>query len=249
LRKWGIPTALALVSIGAYAWFFWFQTLMLIEMHYSYRHIPIAHMTPVQLSDHRIDSDGGTKLSFYGYDFEVPWKDIDTEHIQSKGLILIPFRSGLEIIVGHGSSHMLVDTVMENTKTDRGDFRAAYGAPVLQSDYEFLKLALNVTPASVRLADSKQEVARKSSLVLIKTLIAAGDSGIFEVQANGFRGFQYGNPGNHPKRITVTLCSADGEVEFSFSRKGMTPLAISQAEINRVIQTVRYKSEVETAQK
>lgn len=249
MRKWGIPTALGFVSIGAYVWFFWFQTLMLIEMHYLYRHVPIAHMTPVELSDHRIDSDDGTQLSSYGYDFEVPWKDVDTEHIQSKTMMLIPFRSGLEILVGHGSSHALVDTIMENTKTARGDFRSAYGDRVLQSDYEFLKLALNTTPASVRFSDSKQDVASKSTLVLIKTIVATGDSGIFEVQANDFKGFQYGDPGKHPKRITVTLCSADGEVEFSFSQKGMAPLAISQAEINRVIQTVRHRDVAETAQK
>lgn len=249
MRKWGIPAALAFVSIGACVWLFWFQTMMLIEMHHLYRHVPIAHMIPVELSDHRIDSDHGTKLSSYGYDFEVPWKDVDTEHMQSKTMMLIPFRSGLEILVGHGSSHNLVDAVMENTKTDRGDFRSAYGDHALQSDYEFLKLALNTTPASVRLSDSKQDVARKSTLVLIKTIIAEGDSGIFAVQAHDFRGFQYGDPGKHPKRITVTLCSADSEVEFSFSQKGMTPLAISQAEINRVIQTVRYNGVAETAQK
>jgi hypothetical protein len=38
----------------------------------------------------------------------------------------------------------------------------------------------------------------------------SGAPGIFEVQANEFRGFQYGDPIKHPKKITVTLYSADG---------------------------------------
>ena len=249
MRKWGIPTAAAFVSIGAFIWFFWFQTVMLIEMHYSYRHIPIAHMTPVELSDRRINSGEGTKLSSFGYDFEVPWKDVDAEHIKRKAMIVIPFRSGLAILVGHGSAHDLVDTALENTKTDPQVFRAAYGDRAVQSDYEFLKLALNTTPASIRLMDSKQDVVRKSTLVLIKALVVQGDSGIFEVQANEFRGFQYGDPEKHPKRITVTLYSADGGIELTFLQSSLNLVAISQADINRVIQTLRYSGAAETAHK
>lgn len=246
MRKWGISAAVAFVFIGAFVWFFGFQTLMLIETHYSYRHVPIAHMTPVELRDRGINVSEGTTLSAFGYDFEVPWKDVDAEHITRKRMIAIPFRSGLAILVGHGSSHDLVDTTLENTKTDPQVFRAAYGDSALQSDYEFLKLALNTTPASIRLTDSKQDVVRKSALVLIKAIVVPGDSGIFEVQANNFRGFQYGDPGKHPKRITVTLYSADGGVEFSFLQNDLSPVTISQADINRVIQTLHYRGADET---
>lgn len=248
MRKRAIPTAVAVVSIGAFVWLFWFQALMLIEMHYSYRHIPVAHMTPVELSDRRINSSEGTKLLTFGYEFEVPWKDVDVEHIQRKAMILIPFRSGLHILVGHESSpHDLVDTALEGTKTDPEILRAAYGNRALQSDYEFLKLAFNTTPASIRLTDSKQDVVRKSTLLLIKTLVAQSDSGIFEVQTNDFRGFQYGDPGKHPGRITVILYSSDSGIEFTFFQRNLSP-AISQADINRVIQTLRHNAVAQTAQ-
>ena len=251
MRKRAIATAVAVavVSIGAFVWLFWFQALMLIEMHYSYRHIPVAHMTPVELSDRRINSSEGTKLSTFGYDFEVPWKDIDAEHIKRKAMILIPFRSGLQILAGHGSSHDLVDTALESTKIDLKAFRAAYGDRALQSDYEFLKLAFNTTPASIRLTDSKQDVTRKSTLVLIKSLVAQSDSGIFEVQAHDFRGFQYGDPGKHPKRVTVILYSSDGAIEFTFFQGDRSQAAISQGDINRVIQTLRQNAIAQTTQK
>ena len=143
----------------------------------------------------------------------------------------------------------LVDTALERTKLDPQAFRAAYGDRALHSDYEFLKLAFNTTPASIKLTDSKQDVARKSTLVLIKTLVAQGDSGIFEVQANGFRGFQYGDPGKHPKRITVALYSADGGIEFTFLQNDVNPVVISQADINRVIQTLGHNGVAETARR
>lgn len=239
----------AIFAIVLYLWFFWFQIGMLILNRYSYRKMPIASMTPVELTDHRIASGDGSTLSSFGYVFEVPWQDIDTQNVRREAMVLIPFRSGLEILVGHGSTHSLVDTAIENTKTDPRHFRAEYGDQAAQSDYEFLRLALNATPGSIRLVDSKQDVARTTTLLIFKVLLVPGDSGIFMVQANDFKGFQYGDPSKHPKRITVSLYSAAGGIEFSFARKDMQPLAISQAEINRAIQTLRYNGLAETAQK
>jgi hypothetical protein len=251
-RKWGgILVALGVVfCVGTYLWFFWFQTLMVIQTRYSYRHIPIASMTPVELGDHTVASGTGTKLSCFGYEFEVPWQDVDTDNIQRKAMVLVPFRSGLEILVGHGSTHDLVDTVIESTKITPQHFRAAYGDGAARSDYGFLSLALNATPAKVRLFASKEDVVRQSTLVLVKAIIVPGDSGIFEVQANEFRGFQYGDPIKHPKKITVTLYSADGGIELTFAQRGGKPLtAVSQADINRIIQTMHYTSPTATALK
>lgn len=250
-RKWSraLIASTVILSIGAYGWFFWFQTLMLIQTYYSYRNIPIVSMTPVELTDHSVAPGEGSKLSCFGYEFEVPWQDVDTPNIQRKAMVLIPFRSGLDILVGHGSTHALVDTAMSETKNSPQRFRAAYGDLAAQSDYEFLKLALNSTPSSVRLFDSKENVLRKSTLVLFKAILVPGDSGIFDVQANEFKGFQYGDPNKHPKRVTVTLYSAEGGIEFIFAQKDMKPLAISQADINRAIHTLRYSGLVETAQK
>jgi hypothetical protein len=235
-RKILIVSALV-ISVGAYISFFWFQTLMIMQMRYSYRNIPIASMKPVELGDQSINENNGTKLSYFGYDFEVPWQDVDTDNIQSKTIALIPFRSGLGILVGHGSTHDLMDTVMSGMKTDLAHFRAAYGDEATHSDYEFLSLALNTTPNQVSLFDSKADVARKSTLVLYKAIMVPGDSGIFELQTPEFKGFQYGDPRKHPKKVTVYLASANGIIEFTFSQKDMKPLTTSQADINRVIQT------------
>src|SRR6266581_6572544 len=78
--------ATAMLSVGAFVWFFWFQTLMLIQMHYSYRDIPIASMRPAELSDHRVTPGSGTKLSAFGYSFEVPWQDVDTDNVKRKAM-------------------------------------------------------------------------------------------------------------------------------------------------------------------
>jgi hypothetical protein len=73
-RRRRLVALVAIFSLVLYLWFFWFQTAMLILNRYSYRKMPIASMTPVELTDHRIASGDGLKLSSFGYDFEVPWQ-------------------------------------------------------------------------------------------------------------------------------------------------------------------------------
>jgi hypothetical protein len=72
----------------------------------------------------------------------------------------------------------------------------------------------------------------------IETRANGGGSGIFLIQTNGFRGFQYGDPASHPPEVQVDLFSDQAHLHFVFSQKKNT-VGISQAEINRVIQTVR----------
>jgi hypothetical protein len=219
--------SMILLLLGTHLCFFWFQTIMVIETWYGYRKIPIAHMTPAELSDRSINPVNGTKISSFGYEFEVPWRDVEREEIQHKPMSIVPFRSGLEILVGHGTTHDLTDTIMSEAKVNSKEFRSRYPG----SDYDFLTLALNTTPSQVRLLGSKQEVGRRFSLLIFKAIIVPGDSGIFKVNTPELP--------KHPRKIAVTLYSGKDNIEFTFTRKDMTPLTISQADINRVIQSTR----------
>jgi hypothetical protein len=233
-----VVISMMLLSLGTYLWFFWFQSLMVFNIWYGFRKVPVVHMVPAELNDRSVNLVSGTKLSSFGYEFEVPWQDVELDKIQRKVMMLIPFHSGLEILVGHGSTHDLIDTVISETKTNPQEFRSKY-LESSQSDYDFLNLVLNTTPSQVRLLDSKQEVGRRSSLIILKAIIVPGDSGIFRVDTPDLHGFQYGDPAKNPRKIMVTLYSAKNNVEFTFARKDMKPLAISQADINRIVQTVR----------
>jgi hypothetical protein len=74
------------------------------------------------------------------------------------------------------------------------------------------------------------------SLAFKQVFIWNAESGIFLIRTPAFRGFQYGNPESGDRRITDDLYSQQGMIGFTFLR-GKSG-RISQAEINRVIQTV-----------
>ena len=83
-------------------------------------------------------------------------------------------------------------------------------------------------------------------MLVVKSIATPqADSGIFFVHTDGFDGFQYENPALHPKRVLVDLFSPDQSLEFTFllNYQGASP-KISQADINRIIQTVRKQETV-----
>jgi hypothetical protein len=101
---------------------------------------------------------------------------------------------------------------------------------------------LAVTPRDIGPFMPRQRAVAGSMLLLIKAIaMPKADSGIFAIQAQGFQGFQFENPKSRPPRIVDDLYSNDGGVELMFMLKpGGNGPGISQAEINRVIQSV-YK--------
>jgi hypothetical protein len=117
-----------------------------------------------------------------------------------------------------------------------------YGQKALDSDYEFTRLMIEATPSQVNLTTPEKDAIRTSTLLTMKAIAVPVDSGIFNVRTEGFKGFQYGDPAGHPKRIVVDLFSDERSLEIIFSRKDKTPLNVSQPEVNRVVMTLQKSS-------
>lgn len=77
-------------------------------------------------------------------------------------------------------------------------------------------------------------------LLTVKAICVPGDpnSGIFAVQGKDFKGFQYGRPQSPPKHLLVELFPEGGHLDLFFDQKENGPTVISQADINRVVQTI-----------
>ncbi len=207
-----------------------------------------TRLAPVELTDASVSPAASSKLSYFGYQFEAPWSDIDasTSKATNVNQALITFRSGLkisvtalppkEIINGLASSYATPQTVAPFIASE-------FGVEATRSDYEFLRRLYNFTPEKMnRWALSSAVHYRESMLLTIKSaaLVPWADSGIFNVRNAEYAGFQQGNPQAHPTGIVVSLYSDDGGIEFVFSQKSyQNPAGVSQAEINRVIQSVR----------
>jgi hypothetical protein len=228
--------------IGFCVSYFGVAVLFVLETHYVGWKFPMVKKTPAELSDLSISQASGQRLSYFGYEFDVPW-DIDQEKTKQVGKMeLITFRSGNALLFSKAAPKEFVHTFLSTTKVDPEKVRSFWGKEALESDYSLHRLILEATPGEVTLFTRREDAVRSSMLILFKGIMMPrdGESGIFRVRTDKFRGFQYGDPQAHPKSLNVEIFADDGGLYFVFAQKseGHAP-AITQAEINRVIQTVR----------
>jgi hypothetical protein len=245
-RRWRrILLALGIVAVAcaSYAWFFGFQTMMVLEMRWMARRAPVVRETPRALPDLSVSSAPGRKLSYFGYQFEVPWDDLDESKTKLyPNRVALAFRSGKSLVFSIAPPRYFITVVESMGKKDA--LRQIYGDAPLQSDYAMNRLILGANPDQVTLLTPRKEIVGTSILLVMKAIMVPEESGIFSLQTAGFQGFQYGNPQSGPRHVVANLFADDDGLEFIFGGQGKGyPLGISQADINRVLQTVRTTRE------
>jgi hypothetical protein len=245
-----LSVGILVVTFVVFLWFFGMQTFFVLEAHNVARKLPFVKRTPSVLPDTSVSQESGTKLSYFGYDFEVPWTDLDKERTKIIGgnKAIIAFRSGNALSVWSGQPHELMDGVLKEGNVSREDFRKLYGDEAMESDYNFKRLILESTPDKITLLNSSQSASSLWILLMLKAICVPGDpnSGIFVVQGRDFKGFQYGLPQNPPKNLFVELFPENGHLDLIFGQKQNGTTVITQADINRIVQTM-HKAPVELA--
>jgi hypothetical protein len=241
---------IAVVACGSFFWFFGVQTLFALEARYIGRKSPVVKRVPIELSDLSVSQATGKRLSYFGYEFEVPWDDIDESKSRIIGgnKAIIAFRSGNVLSVLSGSPREFVNLVLSSGKMDSDTFRQIYGDEALKSDYALHRIMLETTPAKITPFISNRKAVSGTMLLVMKAICAprGADSAIFAVTAADFHGFQYGRPQVPQVGFSVELFGDNGSLDFIFGQKMDGPTVISQADINRILQTL-HKVSGETA--
>jgi len=125
---------------GVYLWFFGFSTFAALEMRYLAWKNPEIRRTPVDLLASSLSAPSGKTILFNGYEFEIPWQDVDEEKSKvTKTQKVIAFHSGNAILVGLSAPKEFVNLVL-SSGFDAKSFRAIYGDEPLQSDYAMERL-------------------------------------------------------------------------------------------------------------
>ena len=238
-----IALFIVLLLCVAYVWFFGFQTLILLEARYLTRKAPAVRLAPAQLTDSAISRSPGRKLSYFGYEFEVPWNDVDEAKsgpIPDTNKAMIVFQSGNSLSIWHGSPRAFLNQVLSNDKIDQNTLRRIVGDEALQSDFALYRTILQMTPDKMTPFESQSDAANQALLVLVKgfCMPPGSESGVFAVSAGEFSGFQFGRPANPSGEVSVRLFSPASSLNFIFVHTAGGPTVISQPDINRILQTL-----------
>jgi hypothetical protein len=210
---------------------------------------PVARIVPTELKDKTVSEAPGTKLSYFGYEFEVPWSDLDETqtklHPQNKPektMVVLCFRSGLRLLISAAPPREWAKQLAEMAGNPQG-IESIFGRETMRSDYSFVKTLYEFSPDKMHhWAFLQRGQIREEFLLSIKSiaLSRSADTGIFNVQNQSYKGFQKGNPQSRQSEIEVELFSDEGGVDIILSQKDyQSPAGITQPEINRIVQSLR----------
>jgi len=219
----------------------------------------VTRVVPADLKDQSISQALGAKLSYFGYEFEIPWSDLDETHTKlypkdkpEKCKADLQFRSGLHLLVTATPPREWVNGLPEELEASPQELESAFGTEAMNSDYNFLKTLYAFTPDAMHHWTLSSAVhAREGLLLIVKSLgtVKAADTGIFNVRNENYKGFQQGDPRIRQDGIAVELFSDEGNIEFVFFQKNYkSPTGLTQPEINRIVQSLhRTRKSIATA--
>ncbi|MGC2327761.1 MAG: hypothetical protein WA604_13685 [Candidatus Sulfotelmatobacter sp.] len=210
---------------------------------------PVARVVPTDLKDASVSQAPGMKLSYLGYEFEVPWTDLDESKTKlypkdnpDKKMAFLFFRSGLRLVVKAVPPREWARFFATDWKLSPQQVEAFMGHEAAISDYVFLKNIYAFTPNSMHYwALSSRLHAREQMLLMIKSIVPSkpAETGIFNLRNPSFRGFQQGDPQIRQDTLLLNLYSANDSFEIAFLQKDYrSPSGVTQPEINRIVQSL-----------
>lgn len=203
------------------------------------RKLPGVKVTPQPLVDYSVSDAPGTVLSYFGYEFEVPWNTGYKQKAFGKGgLVQLWFESGqsLTFIVPANQGGLLAEIVQDES-LHMMNLRAVFGDLMNRSAYEQYAALLNATPSSIRVFGRRAEAVRGITLLTFKA-VAIGrpglETGVFSFKLPDKRGFQIGDP-QKSRRVDLEVFDIGGryvEIIYATAKDGVR---LSQPELNRIL--------------
>jgi hypothetical protein len=238
------------LAIIAFAWFFGAQSIMWWKVRQFENGNPVLWLIPRALGDTVPAKQAGLTLSAYGYAFEVPWGDIDKDKTRSgDSVTLYYFRSGpFLMFTNPEKAANIKESFLANDEKRKVAMQVG-GEKTLESNFTMTKAMLETTPAQMSVFAPRAKVIGPGILLMLKIIYAAGgETGIFAFDTPTVRGFQMGDPAKRPKSISVKAFDmGDHQLEITFGMQNGYTGQIAQAEVNRVLQTVRLVTKSEDA--
>ena len=215
---------------------------------------PVARVVPADLKDKSVSETPGKKLSYFGYEFEVPWSDLEETQTKlypkdkpNKTRVDLHFRSGLRVLVTAIPPRSWATELSTDFNVHPQRVESSFG----KSDYSFVKTLYEFTPEKMNHWSLSLRVHdREEFLLLVKSIALprSAETGIFNLQNQSYKGFQDGNPQVRQDEIVVHLFSDEDSVEMIFLQKDyQNPTGVSQTEINRIVQSLHKATQVGAA--
>lgn len=241
-KIWGIPLplAVAIALCVSYALIFGKPTDIVWTMKKEAAKNSHLSVVPIPLSNSSISQEKGTTENFFGYQFEVPWQGGEQKQRDSIAFVFSQSSQEAVSFFDPGGDRGFIRMMKETPGLRVGYLNPLYGRENVQSDYEFLRAALNTTPSQLSLFLPWSKEVYAANLLRMKEVALLGpQTGLYSFEFGQLRGFQQGDPVRDKNVEVEAYDAADRKFKLIFSSKSGPNGGMTQPHINRVLQTLR----------
>jgi hypothetical protein len=243
LRKFcGIPLLLPLVIAAAlaltYAHFFATRTEFIWRMKQEAARDHYLARVPIPIQDTTISGAPGTTVTSFGYEFELPWPAEVNVSEDIRAVALSQSEEKAVAFMNPTKFRGPLNDLRQRAKEGGEDLRILEYLFGAQSDYYLERSTLYATPDQLSFIFPGRKKALAALWLSFKQIREKeAETGLYSFKTGQLRGFQFGDPRRAKSIVVEAFDDQDRKLEFVFSNKFPTNLTITQAEINRVLQT------------
>jgi hypothetical protein len=242
-KIFGIPRPLVVIIVVVliYAYKFGGATSWILQARAAARKDPTLANVPIPLGDLSVSIVPGTTFSEFGFQFEVPWTARLKKHDDFAALIYVPEGELAAIMFFNpAKSPGLIKETREGLEKRGENPKAANLFLDAASDYDLERSTWYATPDQLSLFfPRRKDVFAATWLNIKSSLNQQAKTGLYSFTFGKLRGFQFGDPAKSHSVQVDAFDDQDRKFEFVFGSKPGPVFTITQAEINRVLQTLR----------
>ncbi|MGB6429391.1 MAG: hypothetical protein WBF06_02315 [Candidatus Acidiferrales bacterium] len=213
-------------------------TAIFFAARWEARRDPAVKVVPRPLADYSVSNSPGTELSYFGYEFEVPWSGPFKQTVFGKGgIVQLRFESGQYLSFTALTNHagLLTEIVQDNSMNFQW-LQPVFGDLLNRSAYDQYAAMLNTTPQSIRAFGPRADAARGMILLTFKAIATSPQltTGVFSFELPDKRGFETGDP-RKSRRIDLEIFGTGGDDVEIACTTWKDSVRFSQPELNRIL--------------
>jgi hypothetical protein len=205
------------------------------------RKVPAVRVAPQPLADYSVSSGPTTTMTYFGYEFEVPWNAPFKVKGGKASIVQLQFDSGQSLtFIVPANQDGLLSEIVQDRSLNMSNLQPVLGDLTSSSAYDQYAALLDTTPQSVRAFGPRAQAVRGATLLTIKA-IAVGSglaTGVFSFKYADKQGFEIGDP-QKSKRVDLEVFGMGRHHVEILLFAGKDSANFSQSEINRILTSLR----------